>query len=450
MNENRTSTSPVLPLLDTRGPVLRPGDTGYDEERQGFQTAYAHRPVLAVGAEHADDVRAAVRYAAAHGLGVAVQSTGHGLAAASDGGVLVSTGRMKGLRIDPAARTARAEAGVVWAEVIEAAAAHGLAPLNGSAPGVGVVGYLTGGGLGILGRQFGYAADRVRSFDLVTADGALRHVTADSEPELFWALRGGGAGFGVVTAVEFDLVPLAELYGGVLAFADEQVPGALAAYLRWTADLPEALTSSVALMTWPDAPFAPEAYRGRYVMAVRVAFTGSAAEGARLVAPLRELGPLFDDLRVLPYTESHTIHSDPPHPHPYDGDNALVTAVPEEALGALTGEGARAGAVVQIKHLGGAMGREPQVPNAVGFRGARYLVSVLSGLFELDRSGARALHADVLAPLAGVRLGRNRNHLFGDHGELVVRDAYEGGVLRRLGAVRLAYDPRGVFGPSAF
>ncbi|MDQ8700940.1 FAD-binding oxidoreductase [Streptomyces sp. LHD-70] len=444
MTENRTSSA--LPLPDTRGPVLRPGDSGYDEARQGFQTAYAHRPALTVGAENADDVRAAVRYAGAHGLRVAVQSTGHGLAAAAgDDALLVATGRMKGLRIDPAARTARAEAGVTWAEVIAAAAGHGLAPLNGSAPGVGVVGYLTGGGLGILGRRFGYAADHVRSFDLVTADGALRHVTADTGPELFWALRGGGGGLGVVTAVEFDLVPLAEVYGGVLAFADEQVPGALAAYLTWTEGLPEELTSSVALMTWPDAPFAPEAYRGRYVLAVRVAYTGSASEGARLVAPLRELGPMADDLRVMPYAESHTIHSDPPYPHPYDGDNALVTSVPGAALGALTGESARAGAVVQIKHLGGALGREPEVPNAVGFRGARYLVTVLSALFELDRSGARALHAQVLAPLAEVRLGRNLNHLFGEHEELAVRDAYEPSALRKLGAVRAACDPAGMF-----
>ncbi|MFM9370165.1 FAD-binding oxidoreductase [Streptomyces sp. Da 82-17] len=444
MNETSSSTASVD--LDLQGPVLLPGDAGFDEERQGFQTAYAHRPALAVGAASADDVRAAVRYARTRGLRVAVQSTGHGLSVPSDGGVLVSTGRMKGLTVDPAARTARAEAGVVWAEVIEAAAEHGLAPLNGSAPGVGVVGYLTGGGLGILGRQFGWAADHVHAFDLVTADGELRHVTAEDEPELFWALRGGGGGLGVVTAVEFGLEPLAELYGGVLAFADEQVPGALAAYLEWTADLPDELTSSAALMTWPDAPFAPEAYRGRYVLAVRVAYTGSAAEGGRLVAPLRELGPVVDDLRTMPYAESHTIHSDPPFPHPYDGDNALVTAVPEAALGALTAEGVRAGVVVQIKHLGGALGREPEVPNAVGWRGARYLVTALSGLFDLDREAARALHAEALAPLGGVRLGRNLNHLFGEHPVEVVREAYEPGALRRLGAVREAYDPQGVFG----
>ncbi|MFC7305522.1 FAD-binding oxidoreductase [Streptomyces monticola] len=444
MNENSTLSDTALSGI--QGPVLHPGHADYDEERAGFQAAYSHRPALIVGAENADDVRAAVAYAHTHGLGVAVQSTGHGLSAAADGGVLITTGRMKELRIDPAARTAHAAAGVRWAEVIEAAAAHGLAPINGSAPGVGVVGYLTGGGLGILGRQFGYAADHVRALDLVTADGTLHHVTADSEPELFWAVRGGGGNFGAVTAVEFDLVALPEVYGGILAYADEQVEPALAAYLEWTADLPDELTSSVALMSWPDAPFAPEAFRGRYVMSVRVAFTGSAEEGERLVAPLRAVSaPLVDNLRVMPYSESHTIHSDPPHPHPYDGDNALVTAVPAEAVRSLTGAEARTGAIVQIKHLGGALGREPKVPNPVGHRDARFLVTALSALFDMERDEARDVHERVLAPLVPVRVGRNLNHLFGEFGEGVVRDVYEEDALRRLGEVKAAYDPGNVF-----
>ncbi|MGW0738209.1 FAD-binding oxidoreductase [Streptomyces sp. NPDC002851] len=430
----------------TQGPVLRPGHPGYDDERSGFQAAYAHRPALIVGAESAADVRAGVAYARDRGLGVAVQSTGHGLSAATEGGVLITTGRMKDLVVDPVRRTARAAAGVRWAEVIEAAAAHGLAPLNGSAPGVGVVGYLTGGGLGILGRQFGPAADHVRSFDLVTADGEPRRVDAEHEPELFWALRGGGGGFGAVTAVEFDLVPLPRVYGGILAFADEQVEGALAAYVAWAQDLPEELTSSVALMQWPDAPFAPAAFRGRYVLQVRVAFTGSAAEGEQLVAPLREFGPrIVDNLRVMPYTESHTIHSDPPEPHPYDGDNVLIADAPDAAaLKSLTGTAAR-GAVVQVKHLGGALGRAPAVPNASGHRRARWLVSALSALYGTDRETVRGAHARVLAPLRGAALGRNLNHLFGEFGVEVVRDAYEPEAWARLGEVKAAYDPGGMF-----
>ncbi|WP_327356014.1 FAD-binding oxidoreductase [Streptomyces sp. NBC_01304] len=425
--------------------VLSAQDTGYDEERSGFQAAYAHRPALVVAAETADEVRAGVAYARENGLSVAVQSTGHGLSAATNSGVLISTRRLKDLTIDADRRTARAGAGVTWAEVIAAGAPHGLAPVNGSAPGVGVVGYLTGGGLGILGRQFGYAADHVRGFDIVTADGALRQVDAEREPELFWAVRGGGGNFGVVTAVEFDLMPLATVYGGILAFADEQVERALAAYVAWAENAPEELTSSAALMAWPDAPFAPEAFRGRYVLTVRIAFTGSAEEGERLVAPLREVTPpLVDDLRTMPYTESHTIHSDPPAPHPYDGDNLLVDAVDAAALRALTGPDAR-GAVVQVKHLGGALAREAKVPNAVGHRGAHWLVTVLSALFEVDRGTARAAHGRVLEPLQERKLGRNLNHLFGEFGEEVVRDAYEPETLRRLAEVKAAYDPANTF-----
>ncbi|MDG4858024.1 FAD-binding oxidoreductase [Streptomyces sp. T-3] len=424
--------------------VLTAQDAGYDDERSGFQAAYAHRPALIVAAETADDVRAGVAYARENGLSVAVQSTGHGLSAATNGGVLISTRRLKDLTVDAGRLIARVGAGVTWAEVIAAGAPHGLAPVNGSAPGVGVVGYLTGGGLGILGRQFGYAADHVRSFEIVTADGALRQVDAEREPELFWAVRGGGGNFGVVTAVEFDLMPLTTVYGGILAFADEQVERALAAYVAWAETVPKELTSSAALMAWPDAPFAPEAFRGRYVLQVRVAFTGSAEEGERLVAPLREAAPLVDNLRTMPYTESHTIHSDPPAPHPYDGDNLLVDDADEAALRSLTGDDAR-GAVVQVKHLGGALAREAEVPNAVGHRGARWLVSVLSPLFETDRETARAAHGRVLEPLRARKLGRNLNHLFGEFGEEVVRDAYEPGTLRRLAEVKAEYDPANAF-----
>ncbi|RFU84870.1 FAD-binding oxidoreductase [Streptomyces triticagri] len=441
-----SQTPTTASALGTTGPVLLPDDPGYDEERSGFQAGYSHRPDLTVVAADADDVRAAVTHAAGRRLPVAVQSTGHGLAVPADGGVLVSTRRLTGLSIDPVARTARAGAGVRWAEVIKAAAEHGLAPMNGSAPGVGVVGYLTGGGLGILGRQFGYAADHVRAVELVTADGQLRRLTPDSEPDLFWAVRGGGGNFGVVTSIEFALAPLPRVYGGVLAFDGAYADEVLAAYPGWARSLPEELTSSLALMTWPDAPFAPEAFRGRHVTQLRIAFTGDAAEGERLVEPLRKVAPrLADRLREMPYTESHTIHSDPPEPHPYDGDNALVTGLSPQALGSLAGAEARESAVVQVKHLGGALGRAPEVPNAVGHRDADFLVTVLSVLFSRDRATARATHERILAPLEPHRVGRQLNHLFGRFGLEQVRDGYERDSWERLTRVKGEHDPENLF-----
>ncbi|MFD3420181.1 FAD-binding protein [Streptomyces decoyicus] len=396
------ATSAALAELvrQTRGPVLVPGDDGYDTERSGFQLAYRHRPDVIVGAECAGDVVAAVGFARAQGLPVAVQATGHGLSAATDGGLLISTRRMAGVRVDAAARTARVEAGVVWGQVVEAAAPYGLAPLNGSSPGVGVISYTLGGGVGVLARTYGFAADQVRSVDLVTADARQLHVTADSDPELFRALLGGGHGLGVVTAMEFGLVPVARLYGGQLVFGGERIDAALAAYPDWTATVPDELTSSLALIVYPDLPQLPEPLRGRYLAQIRIAYTGSAEEGERLVAPLRAVGPrVSDELREMPYADSHTIHRDPSDPHAYDGDNALLSGLDAAALhrvAALTGPDAPVMCVVQLNHLGGAMakrGGPDEVAGFVGHRDARFalrLLSPLPGAEAEDDLGAEA------------------------------------------------------------
>ncbi|MFF8787433.1 FAD-binding oxidoreductase [Streptomyces sp. NPDC015125] len=456
---------------ESRGPVLVPGDDGYDAERSGFQRAYRHRPAVLVGAECAGDVVAAVRFARAQGLPVAVQATGHGLSAATDGGLLISTRRMSGVRVDAAAGTARVEAGAVWGQVVEAATPYGLAPLNGSSPGVGVISYTLGGGVGVLARTYGFAADQVRSVDLVTADARLRHVTADTDPELFRALLGGGHGLGVVTAMEFGLMPVARLYGGQLMFGGEQIEAVLTAYLDWTATVPEELTSSLALIDYPDLPQLPESLRGRYLAHIRIAYTGSAAEGERLVAPLRAVGPrVSDDLREMPYAESHTIHRDPSDPHAYDGDNALLSGLDAAALhrvAGLTGPDAPTMCVVQLNHLGGAMATRGASAGAVGHRDARYALRLLSGLAVPAGDGAgsdgpgsdeadaalatvRALHAETLAAVAPWRLGRSVNFLFGGHGgrpdaEEVARSVHDSGEHRRLARLKDRHDPENVF-----
>ncbi|MEV0349542.1 FAD-binding oxidoreductase [Nonomuraea sp. NPDC050680] len=234
-----------------KGPVFRPGDEGYDDERAGFQALARHRPDVIVGATDAADVRAAVVMAAANGLPVAVQATGHGMPMAADGGLLISTRRMTGVRVDAETATARIEAGVRWARVIEEAARHGLAPLSGSAPSVGAVSYTLGGGLGLMARRYGYAVDQVRAVEVVTADGVLREVTAATEPDLFWALLGGRGNFGVVTALEIGLVPVTSLYGGGLFF--DLATDVVKRWAEWTLDLPEEMTSSIAVIPFPDA-----------------------------------------------------------------------------------------------------------------------------------------------------------------------------------------------------
>ncbi|SNT19970.1 FAD/FMN-containing dehydrogenase [Actinomadura meyerae] len=432
-------------MLDTiKGQVFAPGDEGYDGERTGFQTAGPHRPAVIVAAADADDVRAAVRYAAEQGLPVAVQNTGHGLPLGADGGLLISTRRMTGLRVDAGARTARIEAGVRWAQVVEEAAKHGLAPLSGSSPGVGAVSYTLGGGIGLMSRMYGFAADHVRSIDVVTADGRARHVTPGDD--LFWALLGGRANFGVVTALEIGLLPVTRLYGGGLYFDTGHVPDVLEAWRTWTATVPDEMTSSVALMPVPDVPVFPEPLRGRHVAHVRIAYLGG--DGDRLIAPLRAIAPrLIDTVDDMPYTESGTIHNEPPIPVAYRATNAALDdldAGTVRGLLDLVGPGAPDRAILEIRHLGGAMARPPSVPNAVGNRGARYLTGVLSKLEP--GTDVEPLHARVGDALAGRTSGTILNFLFGQSATSdQVRLAYAPETYRRLAELKATYDPSNLF-----
>ena len=222
--------------------ALRPSDPDYDAARRGFQAARAHRPDVVVVAGSADDVATARRYAASRDLPLAVQSSGHGLRTPVERGVLVSTRELRGVRVDPGARTARVEAGASWGEIVTATTPHGLAPLNGSSPGVGVVGYLLGGGFGLLGRTYGYAADRVHAVEGIDPDG--RVVRLDHLPHDRTDL--------VVTAVEIGLVPRTEVWGGSLAL--EATPSVLHGWAEWAEDLPDEVTAGVSLVPFPDSP----------------------------------------------------------------------------------------------------------------------------------------------------------------------------------------------------
>ncbi|RPK83952.1 MULTISPECIES: FAD-binding protein [Streptomyces] len=438
---------------EVRGAVLVPGDPGFDAGCAGFQTGYHHRPSVLVRATGPEDVVAAVTYAAAHGMPIAVQATGHGLSVPLDGGMLISTGDLTGVTVDAPARTARIAAGTRVHAVVDAAARHGLAPLNGSSPDVSAVGYLLGGGLGLLARQFGYAADHVRAVGIVTADGRHRHVTADQDPDLFWAVRGAGANFGVVTSIETGLVPVSRLYGGELTFDTARTPDILDAYLRWTGTLPEELTSSVSTIGYPDVTAVPAPLRGRHVAHVRVAYTGDARTGQELLAPLRAAGPrLRDTLGEMPYTECADIYRDPRHPHAYLGDNVLVRDLGAEAAAALarsTGPGAPVRRVLDIRHLGGALGRPSAVPDAVGHRTARYLVRVLTPLDGTSTQEAQAAHREVLDVLAPERLGRFHNLVYGGCADGAdpdpSADFWEPADHRRLAELKARHDPGNLF-----
>lgn len=418
--------------------TIRPGDAAYDTERDGFQQAGRHRPELIVAATGAADVREAVAYAAARELPIAVQATGHGLVSTAESGVLVSTRAMRGVRVDAQARTAWLEAGVRWQEVVEAAARHGLAPLSGSSPHVGAVGYTLGGGLGLLARQYGYAADHVRAVEVVTADARPHRLTPDDE--LFGALLGGGGNFGVVTGLEIGLLPVTRLYGGGLHFpASADV---LRAWRDWTETVPDELTSSIALIPLPDLPTVAEALRGRHVAHVRIAYTGDAASGERLVAPLRQAGPiLLDTLGELPYTESGTISNDPPFAHAYTGASAMLGDLDVDTAFELAGPGAAVPVVLQVRHLGGALAK----PSAavIGHRDARYVLHVVSGLDGQDPAAVRAAHRHLTKALNSS--GAFPNFHYGPATAEQVRSAYDPDTYRRLTRLKAAHDPANLF-----
>jgi hypothetical protein len=384
------------------GAVLRPGDPGYDAERRGFQAARAHRPDLVVAARSAADVRAAVRHAAEHGLALAVQSSGHGLTSPLDGGLLISTRRLRKVRVDPAARRARVEAGATWADVVAAASPHGLAPLSGSSPNVGVVGYLLGGGFGLLGRTFGFAADRVHRVEGVAASGET--VERDR-------LAADGT---VVTAVEIELVEVAEIWGGSLAL--EVTPAVLDGWAAWSADLPEEVTSGISLVPFGHDPGLPPPFRGRHIAMITVAAT---VDGEALAGSLRDLGPvLHERLRWMPAAESHTIHRDPTEPEPYVGDARLLHALDRDGLQAippLTGPGAPVPSVTEVRRLGGAYARGRTVP--ASFRDAAYLLRAVTVLDGPDETAARAVHRDLFRPFGADDLGRAWTFAYGLDGQ---------------------------------
>ena len=433
------------------GTVLDGSDPGAAAEAAGFNTAVTHRPSVVVAAEGPGDVAAAVRYATAVGSPLAVQATGHGAAVPVDGAVLVTTSRMTGVRVDPVARTARVDAGVRWRSVIDAAVPHGLAPLSGSSSGVGVVGYTLGGGMGHLARRHGFAADHVRAVELVCADGEPRRVTAESDPELFWAVRGGQGRFGIATAVEFHLVPLPDFFGGAMVFGAAAVEPVLHAFAAWAPSLPEEVTTSVALLRLPHVEDVPPPLRGVVSLALRFGFAGPAAAGEELLAPMRRVAaPVLDSVGPMSYAAVDGIHMDPTEPMPAVMRGGLVHSMPGElvdTLLAVAGPGVEVPlAMVELRLMGGALARPAAVPNAVAGREGAFSLSVVAPAPPPLAATAHAVTAGVLDALEPWSPGTTLVNFAGHGGEQAPIGAWAPGVLERLRRVKASVDPHDVFG----
>lgn len=346
------------------GKVIFPEDGRYDEARLAWNLALDQRPAAVVFPESAQEVAAAVSFAAQRGLRVAAQGTGHGATPLGvlDDTMLVKTERMRGVQVDSARQTARVQAGTQWVEVVQAAAKHGLAGLSGSSPDVGVVGYTLGGGLSFLGRKYGLAANNVQAIELVTADGSLVRADHDHQPDLFWALRGGGGSFGVVTAIELDLFPIEEVYAGILWYPIERGHEVLHAWRELTErELPDELTTVGRFLNLPPIPDIPEPVRGKSFAVVEVIHLGDKADADHLLEPLRALGPVNDTIGPMPLPALSHLHMDPEHPVPGVGDGSCLAALPSEAVDAVVetaGAGTNSALLsVEIRQLGGELGR---------------------------------------------------------------------------------------------
>jgi FAD/FMN-containing dehydrogenase len=400
-----------------KGPVLVPGDTGYDDEVSGFNLSAQHTPAVAVGVVDTEDVVSTVRWARAHGLKVAVQATGHGASVSFTDGLLVSTRRMQSLHIAPEQQLARIGAGVKWRSVIDAASPNGLAPLNGSSSDVGAVGYTLGGGLPVLGRTFGWASDHVRELEVVTAEGRLVTVSESENPDLFWAYRGGKPNLGIVTSMTVELLPVSRIYGGSIFWDGQHSASLLQAYRTWTATLPESITTALKLLRLPPLPDVPEPLRGRLTVQLVVAHVGDRAEGEMLLEPMRSVAPsLLDSVRELPYTEVDSVHSDPEHPIPVKESGLLMddfTPDAVEALVRLAGPEARTPLVmVEIRHLGGAL-RGPSTSDAVGARSAAYSLFFLGVLMPPVAEMVPQALAGAVATMAPHSNGRSFVNMHG-------------------------------------
>jgi hypothetical protein len=387
------------------GAIVAPGDGGWDQARQAWNLAVDQQPAAVALPQSAADVAAVVDFARERGLRVAPQGTGHNahnLEGALAGSILLRTDRMRSVTVDPAARRARIQAGALWADVTAPAAEHGLAALAGSSPDVGVVGYTLGGGLSWLSRRYGLAANHVTAIELVTAAGEQVRADAESHPDLFWALRGGGGSFGVVTAIEIELFPIETVYAGVMFWPQERAREVLMAWAEWTEwPLPDEIVSVGRILNPPPIPEVPEPLRGKRFVVIEAIYIGEEDEGAELIRPLRALGPAMDTFATIPAIGLSHLHMDPDQPIAGKGDGMLLDSAGAETIDtfvdAATGEAASALLSVELRQLGGAVARPAAEHGATSSIEADY------AMFAVGATPVPELEPVVEAQVSGVK-----------------------------------------------
>jgi UDP-N-acetylenolpyruvoylglucosamine reductase len=363
--------SPAALRAEVGGEVHVPGEPGYDAERAGFNVSIDQRPAAIVVPRSPKEVAAVMRFAEREGLRVAPQRTGHnaGPLGRLEDSILLKTNALDRVTIDAAARRAMVGAGARWEDVVPAASELGLAAMHGSTPDVSVAGYSLGGGMGWYARKHGLAANHVTAIEIVTPDGEIRCATAERDAELFWALRGGGGNFGVVTALEFELLPIESVHAGTLFFPIERAGEVLHAWHEWTKTAPEDVTSVGRILQFPPVPEVPEPMRGKSFSVIEAVFLCGEEEAALRLEPLRALGPAMDTFATVPPAGIAELHMDPRDPVPYDSAHAMLGELDAAAIDALVdAAGPDSGSTlisVELRHAGGALSRTEAGAGAV-------------------------------------------------------------------------------------
>jgi FAD/FMN-containing dehydrogenase len=441
--------------LRLRGELIQPGDETYDAARTVYWSHVDQFPALIVRAADEIDVIAAVDYARETGTPLSVRSGGHSFAGLGlvDDGIVVDLSGLKAMRIDPVRRTARVQPGLTWGEYADQAQAYGLATTSGDVHSVGIGGLTTGGGVGWMVRKYGLTIDHLLSVDIVTAEGRLVRASADEHPDLFWAVRGGGSNFGIITSFEFRLEPAGTILGGGIFYQADD-PDNAAAIIRRAADYaaqaPDELTTMVMVMHAPPLPFIPEEQVGKLSVLVAFCYVGDLAEGERVVAPLRTLGtPIAELVGPMPYPGMFDLTRDLSVPGKRLAMRALyMPSLEDGAIETIVRHSAQATApfaMAQLRVLGGKMARIPQETTAFGHRDKPFMLAVVAE-WEDPADDARQQtwtlqFFEELQPYAdGVYV-----NFIQYEGEARVHDAYKAATYERLAAIKAQYDPTNLF-----
>ena len=433
------------------GQVLTDIDEAWDSARQTFNVLHDQRPAAIVRVASADDVAETVRYAAQRGLRIAPQSTGHN-AGPIDGledALLVRTDALQDVRIDVAARRARVGSGVRWGAVADPASEAGLAALHGSSRDVGIAGYSLGGGVGWLARKHGLQANALTAVEIVTADGEVRRIDHDNETDLFWAVRGGGGNYGVVTALEFDLFPAPEIYAGALFFPFERAPEVMHAWHELvSAGLPDEITTVARVYQFPPLPILPELLRGKSFTVVQAAYLGDERDGAELIRPLTELGPDMNTFGMVEPAALGHLAMDPDQPLPYASSARIVADASHATIDAFldsAGPGSPSQlASVELRSMGGALARRPEGAGARATLQGDYLMFAVGGVMSPEAGPVVQGQADgIAAALAPWDAGARYVNF--EERTSDARLFYDEDTFRLLRALRTEWDPSGLF-----